>query len=93
MTSNVPSLGQKPQRRHCRIFLPSLPNSTLNLFLVTVVVVEVLEAETQISSFYKSKKRHGLEQVEIGKGRQGPSDDGPILFKLSNPVSKLIAGP
>ena len=60
---------------------------------MTIVVAEIPEVETQISSFYKSKKEHGSKQVKIGKGGQGPSDDRPILLKLSNPVSKLTDGP
>lgn len=41
------------------MFLSSLPNSTLNLFLVAIDVAEFLETKSQISSHFKPEKGHG----------------------------------
>ena len=75
------------------MILPSLPNFTLNLFLIAVDVAELPKAESQISSRCKPENGHGSEQVEIGKGGPGLSDNGSEGFKFSRPVSRLTVGP
>ena len=75
------------------MILPSLPNFTLNLFLIAVDVTELPKAESQISSRCKPENGHGSEQVEIGKGGPGLSDNGSEGFKFPRPVSRLTVGP
>jgi len=54
MSLGVPSLGQKPQRSLCLMFLLNLPNSTLNLFLDTADVEEFTGINSLLSSFCTS---------------------------------------
>ena len=75
------------------MFLPNLPNSTLNLFLETPEVVAFVGFKSLISSFCYSDKGYGSELADPGEGGPGPGDIGLKLFRLSNPVSKLLDRP
>lgn len=75
------------------MFLPNLPNSTLNLFLETADVGELPGTNSLMSSFCNSDRGYGSEKANTGEGGLGPGDVGLKLFKLSNPVSKLLVRP
>ena len=66
----LPSFAQKLQSNSYLMFLPSFPNSTLNLFLVASVKLELPTVESHQSSLCRHERGKGSEHVELG-------DDGP----------------
>ena len=67
------------------MFLPSLPNSSLNLFLAAPLAL----ANTSVQCILDRKP--GSELIEAEEGGPGPSPQGSEANMILRPVSKLTA--
>ena len=69
--SKLPSSAQKLQSNCYLMFLPSFPNSALNLFLVASIKLELPIAGSHQSSLCRHKRGKGFEHVDLGDGGPG----------------------